>query len=63
MGQQVTTQYVVWIGSTLHGLDDVYGPFGSMREVEDWLRRQPRPPREDEYLILTLQSPRSGVCC
>lgn len=46
---------IVWIGSTIHGLDDAYGPFDTIEEIDAWLESQPEPPSKDQVFILCLQ--------
>jgi len=48
---------IVWIGSTIHGLDDAYGPFDTIEEIDAWLESQPEPPSSDEVFILCVQKP------
>ena len=59
----IPEQFIVWIGSTIHGMDDTYGPFDSIEAAEEWLDSQPGPPRSvNDYLILKLNQPRANVC-
>ncbi len=58
----MTEQYIVWIGSTIHGLDDTYGPFDTIDDAEEWLKSQPVPPGPERYLILMLHQPTANIC-
>ena len=52
---------VVWIGSTIHGLDDAYGPFDTIEEIDAWLESQPEPPAKDQVFILCVQKPDANL--
>jgi hypothetical protein len=52
-----TEKFVVWIGSTIHGLDDAYGPFDTIQEIDKWLSSQPVPPKSDRVFVLCLNKP------
>ena len=53
---------VVWVGSTIHGLDPVYGPFPNIAEAQAWAKKESNTDGShpgmtcSDYLILMLDT-------